>query len=110
MGSAAIPDDLFPLRPWSGTLDWLDPRDIDGGSMVGSRSAFEPEQAPCGKVVAGDCYRDTDGEGLVVYDLFYACGCRRTRHEYHDGTVNTKAIRHGRRHKVLSDEHSDHPV
>ena len=57
--------------------------------MVGSRSAFEPERAPCGKTVGGDCYRDKDGEGLVVYDLYYDCGCRRTRHEYHDGTVTT---------------------
>ena len=78
--------------------------------MVGSRSAFEPEPAPCGKIVGGDCYRDRDDEGLVVYDLYYSCGCRRTRHEYHDGTVNTQAIRHGRRHKVVSDEHSEHPV
>jgi hypothetical protein len=78
--------------------------------MVGTRSAFDPEQAPCGKIVGGDCYRDNDGEGLAVYDLFYACGCRRIRHEYHDGTVITQAIRHGRRHKVLSDEHSEHPV
>ena len=101
---------VFPSRPSSGTLDWLDPRDIDGGSMVGSRSAFEPEQAPCGKIVAGDCYRDRDDEGFIVYDLYYKCGCRRTRHEYHDGTVTTQAIRHGRRHRVLSDEHSEHPV
>jgi hypothetical protein len=26
--SAAMPDVVFPSRPWSGTLDWLDPRDI----------------------------------------------------------------------------------
>jgi hypothetical protein len=24
--------------------------------------------------------------------------------------VTTRAIRHGRRHKLLSDEHSEHPV
>ena len=78
--------------------------------MVGSRSAFEPELAPCGKFVGGDCYRDRDDEGLVVFDLFYTCGCRRTRHEYHDGTITTQAIHHGRRHKLLSDEHSEHPV
>ena len=77
--------------------------------MVGYRSAFDPEQAPCGRTVGGDCYRDMDGEGLVVFDVFYLCGCRRTRHEYHDGTVTTQVIRHGRRKKVLSDEHSEHP-
>jgi len=78
--------------------------------MVGSRSNFEPENAPCGKLVGGYTYNDADGEGLVVFDVYYTCGCRRTRHEYHDGTVNTKAIRHGRRQRVLSDEHTDHPV
>jgi hypothetical protein len=30
---------------------------------------FDPEPAPCGRVVGGDCYRDHDDEGLVVYDL-----------------------------------------
>ncbi len=78
--------------------------------MVGSRHAFDPEPAPCGKIVGGVSYRDYDGEGLVVYVLNYTCGCRRTRHEYHDGTVNTQAIRHGRRHRLVSDEHSEHPV
>jgi hypothetical protein len=78
--------------------------------MVGFRRAFDPEPAPCGKVIGGDCYRDNDDEGLVVYDLYYTCGCRRTRHEYHDGTVTTQAIRHGRRHRLISDEHSEHPV
>ena len=101
---------VFRSHPGSETLDMLYPRDSMGGNMVGSRSDFEPEQAPCGKIVGGRCYRDTDGEGLVVYDRIYTCGCRRTRHEYHDGTVTTQAIRHGRRHKLLSDEHSEHPV
>jgi hypothetical protein len=78
--------------------------------MVGTRAQFEPEFAPCGKTTGGECYQDNDGEGLVVYDQYYSCGCRRIRHEYHDGTVTMKAIRHGRRHKVLSDEHTEHPV
>lgn len=78
--------------------------------MVGSRSAFEPEQAPCGKVYGGHCYQDSDGEGLVVFDHYFTCGCRRTRHEYHDGTVNTQAFRHGRRPRMVFDEHTDHPV
>ena len=78
--------------------------------MVGSRSNFEPEQAPCGRILGGYSYNDSDGEGLVVFDLYDACGCRRTRHEYHDGTVNSQAIRHGRRKKLISDEHSEHPV
>ena len=88
----------------------LYPLDGMGESMVGFRRTFDPEAAPCGKIVGGDVYRDNDGEGLVVYDLYYTCGCRRTRHEYHDGSVNTQAIHHGRRHRLVSDEHSEHPV
>ncbi len=79
--------------------------------MVGGRDTFAAEVAPCGRTVGGECYRDDDGEGLVVYDQYYSCGCRRTRHEYHDGTVTTTATRHGRRHgKLVSEEHSEHPV
>ena len=78
--------------------------------MVGRRSPFEPERAPCGKTVGGESYRDNDGEGLVVDDMYYACGCRTIRHEYHDGTITTRAIRHGRRHKLLSHENPEHPV
>jgi hypothetical protein len=84
--------------------------------MVGQRSSFDAEPAPCGKIVGGECYRDNDGEGLVVYDQYYTCGCRRTRHEYHDGSVTTTAVRHGRvrptrgRGKLVSEEHSEHPV
>jgi hypothetical protein len=82
-----------------------------GKTMVGYRATFAAELAPCGAIVGGECYRDDDGEGLVVYDQYYTCGCRRTRHEYHDGTVTTTATRHGRRHgKLVSEEHSEHPV
>ncbi|HET6214155.1 MAG TPA: hypothetical protein VFE14_14925 [Micromonosporaceae bacterium] len=72
---------------------------------------FDPEPAPCGKEVGGESYRDNDGEGLVVHDQYYTCGCRRTRHEYHDGSVTATVIRHGRRRgKLVSEEHSEHPV
>ena len=60
--------------------------------MVGYRATFAAELAPCGATVGGECYRDDDGEGLVVYDQYYTCGCRRTRHEYHDGTVTTTRL------------------
>jgi hypothetical protein len=84
--------------------------------MVGKRDPFTAEPAPCGRSVGGECYRDDDGEGLVVYDQHYDCGCQRTRHEYHDGTVTTTTVRHGRRPgrrhagKLVSEEHSEHPV
>lgn len=91
-------------------MDTLSPTLPQGVTMVGKRTMFAAETAPCGRTIGGECYRDDDGEGLVVYDQYYACGCRRSRHEYHDGTVTTTATRHGRRHRMLSEEHSEHPV
>ena len=79
--------------------------------MVGKRSEFGAEPAPCGKVVGGEYYRDDDDEGLVVYDQYYECGCRRTRHEYHDGSVTATAVKHGRkRGKIIWEEQAEHPV
>jgi hypothetical protein len=75
--------------------------------MVGIRTRFTSELAPCGKLVDGDHYRDRDDEGLVIYDEYYACGCRRIRHEYHDGSVQTRAIRHDHR-KVKEPFGPDH--
>jgi hypothetical protein len=78
--------------------------------MGGTRTKFAAELAPCGRTVGGEHYRDDDEQGLVIYDQYYSCGCRRIRHEYHDGSVTTRAIRHGSKGKVLMDEHTDHPV
>ena len=45
--------------------------------MDGRRTTFAAELAPCGKTVGGECYREDDGEGLVIYDQVFTCGCRR---------------------------------
>ena len=47
--------------------------------MVGHRKEFPAEEAPCGKIVGGEFYRDSDGEGFSVHVRYYTCGCRRTR-------------------------------
>jgi hypothetical protein len=79
--------------------------------MVGTRAPFEPELAPCGKTVQGESYRDSDGEGFSVWVRYYGCGCRRTRHEYHDGSVTATAVKHGRKAgKIVWEEQSGHPV
>jgi hypothetical protein len=75
--------------------------------MVGTRTQFSGEQAPCGRVVAGEHYREEDDQGLVIYDQYYDCGCRQIRHEYHDGSVRTTATRHDR-HKIKGGFDSDH--
>jgi len=79
--------------------------------MVGRREPFAAEPAPCGKSVAGESYQDSDGEGFFVFVQYYACGCRRTRHEYHDGSVTATAVKHGRRkNKIIWAEQSERPV
>ena len=70
--------------------------------MVGTRIRFTSELAPCGKALDGEHYRDTDDDGLFMCDEYYVCGCRRIRHEFHDGSVRTRVIRHDGR--VVMDE------
>lgn len=70
--------------------------------MVGTRTRFTSERAPCGKTVDGENFRDEDTQGLFIYEQYYSCGCRRTRQEYHDGSYHIVAVRHDG--KVLMDE------
>ena len=69
--------------------------------MAITDSSFKREKAPCGQIVDGERHRDRDEECSVTDDTFYACGCRVTRHEYHDGTVSSRVVRHDG--KVLVD-------
>ena len=75
--------------------------------MIVTTSPVTAELAPCGQVKDGRRHEENDDEGLRIDDVRYACGCRRIRHEYHDGSIRIKTIRHDG--KVLVDEHSsDH--
>ena len=60
------------------------------------------QQAPCGRIVDGESYRDNDDEVIVTQEIDYACGCRTINHEYHDGSVSRRVVRHDGR--VLVDE------
>lgn len=62
--------------------------------MSRSRTRFTSERAPCGRIVDGERRQDQDEECLLSDELFHACGCRILRHEYHDGGVSNKVIRH----------------
>ncbi|PZG17068.1 hypothetical protein [Nonomuraea aridisoli] len=62
--------------------------------MTGTRTPFAPETAPCGRKVGGERFMEDDGYGLLIRDWFYTCGCRRIRHEYHDGSIHMSAVRH----------------
>jgi hypothetical protein len=70
--------------------------------MAATSILFTSEKAPCGRIVEGEHFQDQDDEGLVTDNLYYACGCRSIRHEYHDGSVLLKVIRHDG--TVLSDD------
>ncbi|MFC5829376.1 hypothetical protein [Nonomuraea insulae] len=62
--------------------------------MTGTKIPFDPETAPCGKRSGGERLVDDDGYGLVIRDQLFTCGCRRIRHEYHDGSIHLSAVRH----------------
>lgn len=75
--------------------------------MISTTAEFTAEKAPCGKVVDGRRHQEDDDNGLLFDDKTYACGCRRIRHVFHDGSVRIRTVRHDG--KVLADEHSsDH--
>jgi hypothetical protein len=69
---------------------------------VNDDGSFTSQQAPCGRVVGGHRYEDHDDEVVVTRETFYDCGCQSIQHEYHDGTVSRRIVRHDGR--VLTDE------
>ena len=62
--------------------------------MVATKASFTQQQAPCGRLFDGETYQDRDEETLLTLEVDFACGCRTIRHEYHDGSVSQKVIRH----------------
>ena len=62
--------------------------------MPTTTTRFTSEKAPCGQVVDGERFRDWDDECVLSDELFYDCGCRSIRHEYHDGSVSCNVVRH----------------
>jgi hypothetical protein len=74
--------------------------------MPATSTSFRSQQAPCGRIVDGETYEDQDPETLLTREVDYTCGCRSIRHEYHDGTVSRKIVRHDGR--VLEDEMLSH--
>jgi len=70
--------------------------------MVGMRANFVGQEAPCGRTVDGEHYREEDDHGLIIYVQHFQCGCRSSRHEYHDGSIHTQVVRHDKK-KAVSD-------
>lgn len=70
--------------------------------MTATTTHFPRQKAPCGRTTQGDHHIENDDDGLSFDDFTFACGCRETRHIYHDGCVSIRTIRHDG--KVLRDE------
>ena len=70
--------------------------------MTTANTRFSIRLAPCGRLESGESYEDRDVQVLLTKKIDYACGCRMTRHEYHDGAVSRTVIRHDGR--VLVEE------
>jgi hypothetical protein len=64
--------------------------------------SFKGRQAPCGRIVDGEDYEDHDDEVVVTRETIYECGCQSIDHQYHDGSVSQKIVRHDGR--VLIDQ------
>jgi len=64
--------------------------------MPTTSTRFAHEKAPCGQFVDGERLQDEDRSEhcLVTDEAFYACGCTSERHEFHDGSVAMKVVRH----------------
>jgi len=62
--------------------------------MARTNTRFKGQQAPCGRIVDGETYHDRDDDALLTEELDYACGCRSIRHDYHDGSMSRKVVRH----------------
>jgi hypothetical protein len=69
---------------------------------VDTSGSFKSQSAPCGRMVGGEDFRDQDADVVVTLKTEFACGCQSIQHEYHDGAVSRKVIRHDGR--VLLDE------
>jgi hypothetical protein len=59
-----------------------------------TNATVKHQPAPCGQLVDAERCDDRDDEGFVVSDIYYACGCRSIRHEYHDGSLCRRIVRH----------------
>ena len=63
--------------------------------MNAATTACQSQKAPCGRIVDGQHVQDRDeDDGLIVDDYFYACGCRAIHHEFHDGSIMSRIVRH----------------
>ena len=69
---------------------------------MNANGSFKGQTAPCGKIRDGELYEDHDDDVVVTRESEYSCGCISIQHEYHDGSVSRRVVRHDGR--VMVDE------
>jgi hypothetical protein len=70
------------------------PRQFRKEGSVNANGNFKGQKAPCGRIVDGEHYEDHDDEVIVTQETVFSCGCQSINHEYHDGSVSRKVVRH----------------
>jgi len=70
--------------------------------MAATTTRFHDQVAPCGHRHDGERSVFEDLQGLITEEVRYACGCRRSREEFHDGSVHRSVMRHDG--EILEDE------
>ena len=70
--------------------------------MTSTITTFEETLAPCGQHKSGTRSVTEDHLGLATEEVSFACGCRSSREEFHDGSVHHMVVNH--HGKVLVEE------
>lgn len=64
------------------------------GAMTVTSTPFTGQQAPCGRLHDGERREFRDDRGMAIQEMIYGCGCRSSREEYHDGSIEYDVVRH----------------
>jgi hypothetical protein len=62
--------------------------------MTVTSTRFTSRRAPCGRPHNGEHFEARDGQGLASDQMLFDCGCKTSREEYHDGSVEHVVVRH----------------
>lgn len=62
--------------------------------MTVTKTSFERDEAPCGKMVDGHRQQERDDHILLADNKYYSCGCYSIRRSYHDGSFCRRVIHH----------------
>jgi hypothetical protein len=62
--------------------------------MTVTRTTFTARRAPCGRLTDGEHSEFRDDQGLISAQMVFDCGCKTSREEYHDGSIEQISVKH----------------